>query len=114
MLQLFGTVFPRSLAVALQIVLLCGSLSARQVRGTIQGRVADEQKGAIVNADVVVKDASGLERRTKTNSRGEYIVSDLAPGMYTVTVTFFGFATYETTDVEIKAGVQQKLDIQMQ
>ena len=47
----------------------------------------DPSTGTVPNASVVIKnEATGIERRTTTNEDGYYIISNLPPGYYTVTV----------------------------
>ena len=63
----------------------------------------DELGGVIVGANVVVVDAAGVEKTTTTNQDGNFVVSGLAPGKYTLRVNASGFATFESADVEVAA-----------
>ncbi len=66
---------------------------AQSFRGSLAGVVADSSGGRIVAADVVVQaNDSSVERRTKSNGRGEFRFDDLMPGGYRVTVRAAGFA----------------------
>ena len=69
--------------------------------GDIAGVVSDSSGAAIANATVSVTNlATGAIRVATTGAAGEYRVSQLAPGRYTVTIAASGFektkATYET------------------
>src|SRR5438067_1943531 len=77
---------------------------AQQSSATLRGQVADELGGLVVGATVTVADASGVQKSTTTDDQGRYSFSSLAPGIYTVRATAPGFATYENTNVDIRAG----------
>jgi Carboxypeptidase regulatory-like domain len=69
--------------------------------GDIVGLAIDPSGAIIAGAKVTVtSDATGAQRATTTNSSGEYRVSQLPPGRYTITVTASGFEkTVRTIDV---------------
>jgi hypothetical protein len=88
----------------LLIVALCASaVLAQQATGSLRGQVLDEFGAAIVGATVVVVDASGKEKTTKTNGEGLYVIAGLAPGKYTVSASAAGFALYQNTEVDVAA-----------
>ena len=63
---------------------------------TISGQVVDEQNAAVVGAEVQVMDPStGTTLTTTTNDSGRYVVVNLNPGMYTITVSKSGFTVYK-------------------
>ncbi len=73
---------------------------AQADRGTIQGRVTDPSNAVLQGASVVIT-PSGMH--TATNTEGEYTINALAPGQYTVTVSFVGFQEFSKT-VTVAAG----------
>src|SRR4051812_12114245 len=92
--------------------LFCSSIaSAQQSSATLRGQVADSLGGLVVGATVVVADASGVEKTQTTDDQGRYTFTSLAPGLYTMRVTAPGFATYENTEVDIRAGRTEPLNI---
>src|ERR1700677_1428918 len=79
---------------------------APQAAGTsLHGQVTDPSGAAIANADVVLMPpaASSTPIKTKTNGQGEYQVTSLAPGQYTLNVIAPGFTVYENDNVVITA-----------
>jgi hypothetical protein len=86
----------------LLVVAVCAcTVLGQQGRGTLRGQVSDELGGVIVGANVVVVDAAGVEKTTTTNQDGNFVVSGLAAGKYTLRVSSSGFAAFESADVEV-------------
>src|SRR5437667_1320628 len=80
---------------------LCVVAFAQQATGTIKGQVSDEFGGVIVGASVVAVDASGAKKNATTNGEGNFAISGLTPGKYTVQVTAPGFAVYENSEIDL-------------
>lgn len=71
---------------------------------TIQGTVVDQTQAAVQGAQVVAKNkGNDTTRTTTTNEIGYYRFELLPVGVYTVTVTKTGFATFAQT-IEIMVG----------
>src|SRR5512146_2971883 len=81
------------LAGILSLVLACAIPSAAQVAsGSIVGAVRDASGAVLADANVTVRNTeTGIARQVKTNSQGNYAVTLLQPGAYTVTVEREGF-----------------------
>lgn len=70
--------------LALCLVLSSASL-AQSVDASIQGRVLDASKAAVAGAELVlVEQATGLERRTRSGEAGGYSFAALQPGLYSL------------------------------
>ena len=82
-----------------------------QTTGSITGQVYDSLGGVLVNATVIAVDAAGKEKSVTTNRQGEFTISGLAPGKYTVRSVAPKFGLYEQADVEVTAGAKQELTI---
>jgi hypothetical protein len=82
--------------VMMVIFALCASLTAEAqvASGKIVGTVKDTS-GAIISAATitVVESQTNAERKTSTNSQGDYVVTELKPGTYTVKAEQKGFKT---------------------
>ncbi len=65
--------------------------------GTIQGFVKDPSGAVIPNAKITVHNQAGLERQTVTNESGSYTVTNIPPGLYTLTVEAGGFKKYTSS-----------------
>jgi hypothetical protein len=80
------------------IVLLGAVLAVAQSDlGSISGFVKDPSGATVPNAKVTIKNASGLERQTNTNESGYYIITNIPPTEYTVSVEASGFKKFETS-----------------
>jgi TonB-linked SusC/RagA family outer membrane protein len=70
-------------------VLLAGNANAQQTRATIAGRVTESgTQNPVPDVNVVVV---GTQRGARTDGKGQYRITDIAPGTYTVRVTRLGF-----------------------
>jgi hypothetical protein len=98
------------LAVLLVLILLPAFARAQAVSGTILGTVTDSTGSVMANAKVtVLNEGTGLERVAQTDPQGEYTVSNLPPGRYSVVAELRGFKTL--TQSNIAVGVDQKIRI---
>jgi hypothetical protein len=70
--------------------------------GEIRGRVSDAAGAVVAGASVEIKNqATGETRTVTTNENGEYTVSKLPVGAYTIAVSSQGFAASSVKDVQI-------------
>ena len=73
--------------------------------GNIFGLVTDPSGAVVVEATVTMTDSTtGESRSTQTNDSGRYIVSNLAPGKYDISVTKTGFAATKLTGQTVEVG----------
>jgi hypothetical protein len=97
-----GRCFQMALVAA---VLLSGPVFAQTVTGTISGTVVDPQGQVIPGATVtVVSEATNDARTTVTDARGDFQVTSLQPGQYTVKISLAGFRTLERRNIVLSAG----------
>lgn len=90
-------------------VLLCGAVEAA-VEGTILGTVTDPSGAVVASAKVTVRsEGTNFSRETTTDSNGDYVVPDLVPGTYTVTVEVSGFKRAVYTGLILR--VEQRLRV---
>ncbi|HEX8366940.1 MAG TPA: carboxypeptidase-like regulatory domain-containing protein, partial [Pyrinomonadaceae bacterium] len=85
------------------LTLFISSSALAQQTGTLNGQVVDTLGAVVVGASVTAIDASGKEKSVVTNRQGEYSITGLAPGKYTIRTTAPTFQSYENTEVEIAA-----------
>jgi hypothetical protein len=94
------------------LALFSASPAFAQQTGSISGVVQDSLGAVIVGATVTVVSAADAKEKTATsNQRGEFSVSGLAPGKYTVKVIAPNFALYENTEVMVTAGKREELTV---
>jgi hypothetical protein len=80
-----------------------------QQNGSISGQVQDTLGAVVVGATVTVVSSTGQEKTATTNQSGDFTVSGLAAGRYTVKVFATNFALYENTEVQVAAGKRSEL-----
>jgi hypothetical protein len=87
---------------------------AAQVTGSITGTVSDATGAVVPGAKVVVlAPETGIRRPAVANSVGEYLVTDLSQGSYTVTVTAPGFKTFVARNVILRVGENIRRDAKL-
>jgi len=79
-------------------------------QGTITGTVTDAQSGeTLPGVNVVIQE---LQRGTATDADGEFTISDVDPGTYTLTASFVGYRQY-SAQVQVGSGeVVQNINLQ--
>ena len=76
------------------VLIIATSAAAQTTTGTISGRVLDAQGAALPGATVTAKsDNLQGSRQTVTSANGDYILTGLPSGAYTITFTLSGFQT---------------------
>jgi hypothetical protein len=70
---------------------------------TLAGTVRDAQGGVLPGVTVEASSPALIEkvRSTVTDGTGQYRITELRPGMYTLTFTLPGFTTFRRDDVEV-------------
>lgn len=87
--------------------------AAQQTESRISGRLVDESKGALPGVTVTVtSQRTGVVRTVVSEGDGTYVVTNLAPGAYTVQVELAGFKA-ETRQVVLGVGQFEAIDIVM-
>ncbi len=95
------------------MALFAATTFAQAPTGRLRGQITDPTGAVIPQADITVKNSSGLVVMSKSGGAGEYDFRNLAPGKYTITVTAKGFGPV-TQQVEIIAGQEKKVDIALE
>ena len=83
--------------------------------GALSGSVRDTTGGTVANAEVeVANPALGIDRKITTNADGLFAAPSLPPADgYTVTVRMAGFATNQTTHLNVHVGEQITVPVQL-
>jgi len=85
----------------------CTSLAHAQTgRGTIAGTAKDAASSALASALIEVQP---LGRKVASDDQGQFRITDVPAGEYTVTVSYVGFAPFSKT-VKVEAGQTAELD----
>jgi hypothetical protein len=94
------------------LVMLSGAAMAQET-GQISGTVTDPNGALVPGATVVVKSVgTGAERSVTTGTDANYLVTNLQPGLYDVSVTGAGFGT-STQRAQVTVGGRLTLDFNL-
>lgn len=95
------------------LLITCQCISNAQ-EASLTGVVADPSGAALGKASVTVTEQNtGFNRKTQTTSSGQYDLSGLPVGHYTVRVSQSGFENVERQGVELFIGSVTRLDFQL-
>ncbi|SEC05818.1 TonB-dependent receptor [Terriglobus roseus] len=102
-------------AVTLMVLGGANMAHAQLTTADIIGTVTDASGATVPNAQVEVKNLATNETRTITSgASGEYVVSNLKPGHYSITVTASGFKVTKTGDLAVEAGDRARNDTRLE
>src|SRR5438477_3794698 len=104
-------------ATAILIVfslLVTACVCAQTSRGTVAGTITDPSGAVIKGAQVSLKSlATGIVRQATTNNEGVYRFDAVDLGVYELSATFQGFATYRLENVQVAANKTLNVDMAM-
>ena len=90
-------------------------LNAQVLYGSVTGSVTDGTGSSVPSAKVeAVNDSNGYARQTITDDRGTFLLSDLLPGTYKVTVSASSFGTIIHSGVAVDGNTVRRVDSQLQ
>src|SRR5215470_15409651 len=84
--------------VVCALFVFSGALKAQSDLGSISGFVRDSSGGSVANAKIMVRNQSGVEREAATNESGYYAITNIPPGLYTITVEAAGFQKFQSSN----------------
>lgn len=88
--------------------------SAQVSTASINGTVTDPSGALIPGATVTLKNlATNVERSTTTNTAGNYVLVNINPGRYTITVHKDGFTTATQPEFELQVNQTSTLDFSL-
>ena len=98
-------------------LLLCahGLMAQSSLNQRISGQVTDSTGAALANATVSVSNqGTGLNRVTKSNETGNYVVADLPTGKYRVTAEAPGFRTQIVNGAQLNTDLSIEVNLRLQ
>jgi hypothetical protein len=102
-------------ASAATITIVSPVAHAQDFRGTISGKISDSSGGRLPGATVTATNiATNVGSSTTTASAGDYTISYLAPGKYTVTVELSGFKKLIRQGIEVRVDDRLTLDLSLE
>jgi predicted heme/steroid binding protein len=87
-----------------------GIMLAQSDLATISGFVKDQSGATVPGAKIVVRNKSGVERQAATNDSGYYAITNMPPGLYTMTVEAAGFQRFESRDNKLDPSANLVID----
>lgn len=88
---------------------------AQLTEATLKGVVRDESGRVIAGSPITTKsESTGQSRSTVTDGNGGFIMPELSPGAYTISVTVTGFKTFEQKGLRLNVGQTTDLNVQLQ
>jgi len=94
--------------VAMLLVITNFAVAQGNNSGEIYGRITDEKGESLDAASVSAYQGGVLKGGKRSDLNGNYIIKPLAPGTYTVKVTFLGYPTQEIQGIVVRSeGVQR-------
>jgi hypothetical protein len=88
---------------------------AQSGQGRIVGNVTDSSGALLPKSTVTVTEVkTGAKREVSPDAKGYYVVTNLAPSIYTVTATADNFAPAEVRDYILSAGQERTLNLSLQ
>ncbi len=102
----------RLLAVLFGVLTSASALFAQNAI-SLRGQVIDEQGAVIAGARVLLVASDGKERTAAANTNGEFTISNIPPGSYTLTVEFKGFESHVEESLQLPAATALKVSLKV-
>ncbi|HJX89364.1 MAG TPA: TonB-dependent receptor [Pyrinomonadaceae bacterium] len=104
----------RSIALATFFFTLTSLVAGQDYRGKVQGSVKDENGGAILGAQVVLRNVkTGVEVTRNSDNEGRYVFDFVDPGDYTLTAEQSGFKKAVQENVVVRVRGDISVDLKM-
>ncbi|MEP6921772.1 MAG: TonB-dependent receptor [bacterium] len=102
-------------ALALCLAMGAVALGQEETAATVTGQVTDSTGAVVTRATVVItNDANGQERRVQTNDNGNYVITPLSPGTYTLTAEQANFKKHVESGVTLNARDRRSLNVTLE
>src|SRR5258708_1912335 len=78
---------------------------------TVTGLVTDEQNAAVAGAQIrLLESATGATEATLSNETGRFVIVNVQPGTYTVTISKQGFTVYKINSQKVDLGASLSIN----
>jgi len=92
------------------VVLFLTSVAAQERAGSISGKVTDNSQAALRGAEIQLQPSG---QKAVSGDTGEFTMPGVAPGHYTLTVSYVGFNSF-STEVNVASGQATSVDAVLQ
>jgi hypothetical protein len=87
---------------------------AQTTTAAFQGTVTDPSGAVLAGAQVTASNLeTGMKRTATTSAEGRYLINQIPPGSYQVTVSMDGFETLVRNGITLTVGQQANLSLAM-
>src|SRR5947199_9198272 len=94
------------------LLVMTSSLFGQATSGNVVGTIFDSSGAGIPNATVEAKnEVTNVKADTKTNSKGEYRLSNLLTGKYDVTATASGFNALTSGGISVRLNATETVNL---
>src|SRR5258708_2487398 len=101
--------------LALLSVTLTSFIWSQTITSTIVGQVSDPTGAGVPDARVSAKNAeTGITTEGASNSSGAYVIPQLQPGIYDITVSKTGFVTHAVTGIQVVSSQNVRVDMKLE
>src|ERR1700675_2071891 len=104
----------RVLGIVCLLLAVAVPLISQTTTGRILGTVSDQSGATVAGAAVVVPDIQrGTTRAVASDASGDYVVTELQPGIYKVRAEAKGFKTVERVNIVVEVAEDLRVDISL-
>src|SRR6202171_6207242 len=104
----------RILGIICLLLAVAVPLISQTTTGRILGTVSDQSGATVAGAAVVVTDVQrGTTRAVASDASGDYVVTELQPGVYKVRAEAKGFKTVERVNIVVEVAQDLRVDISL-
>jgi Carboxypeptidase regulatory-like domain/TonB dependent receptor len=104
----------RILSIVCLVFAVAVPLTSQTTTGRILGTVSDQSGATVAGAAVVVTDVQrGTTRAVASDASGDYVVTELQPGIYKVRAEAKGFKTVERVNIGVEVAQDLRVDISL-
>ncbi len=107
--------FNGSLKIAFGFLLFASAMFGQTFKATVVGQITDSIGAVVPNATVkIIQDGTNISQTVTTGEDGNYVITQLDPGTYTVRVEAESFKTAVKTDLVLETAQSARLNITLE
>ena len=105
----------RRLRLVFTVLFAASALVAQTEKATVRGTVTDSSGAVVPDAVITVTDiGTNIDRKTVSDTNGNYEVPDLQPGTFRIKADKAGFRSFVAASVLLDSGQVRRVDVPLQ